>query len=94
MASYTLHEVLEHGFVVATDPALDWIVVWNGSKTFNVYDLCLDRKWKTGVNEVDMFTSDVADHEDAKDSARDYFARIYADFEEIAAEADAIEQEL
>jgi hypothetical protein len=48
-----------------------------------VYDLCTDANWKTGLNEVDMFTSDVADHEDAKQSAQDYFARIYANFEEI-----------
>jgi hypothetical protein len=87
MAHYGFHEALKHGFVVASDPALDWVVVWNGSKTFNVYDLCTDANWKTGLNEVDMFTSDVADHEDAKQSAADYFARIYASFEEIEAEA-------
>jgi hypothetical protein len=32
----------------------------------------------------------LADHEDAKQSAADYFARIYADFEEIEAEATSM----
>lgn len=78
-STVSIFDALQDGYVVASDPFLDQIVVWNGSATFNVYYSWGKDQWQC----IDCFTSyNASSVSDANRIATDYFKMQY----EVAAE--------
>jgi hypothetical protein len=78
----TVHEILEnYGFIVHTDENLGFTIAWNGSATFNIFEVRGDR----GYRNIDTITDyDVRDVKQAADVAFDYCRMIHNEMLEVA----------
>ena len=71
--------LLGNGYVVAADDWMNFVVVWNGSATFNVWSQRSTTDWA----ECEVFTHyEVRDAAHAKLIARKWIAARYTEMEE------------
>lgn len=71
--------ILGNGYVVAADDWMNFVVVWNGSATFNVWSQRSQTDWA----ECEGFTHyEVKDAFHAKQIAKNWIAERYTEMEE------------
>lgn len=77
-----LHTIIEDfGYIVHTDEDLDFIVAWNGSATFNIFESRVER----GYRCIDTITDyDVRNVQQASDVAFDYCRMVHKEMMEAA----------
>lgn len=73
----TLEQILDGGYAVASDDWMGYMVVWNGSATFNVWSHVEDGQYRL----VETFTRSVANAYAAKVSARKWIANVYEEMD-------------